>query len=240
MDKLDKSLNFAWNTEVESAYIITIKDHELSERMSARCAKSCDKAGMPWKKWETFDGTKGEIIVPDHLKDKSWLKWIKVVNPALAKSEVAMILGHISLWAHCVELDRPIVVLEHDGVFLQKYTHHSAINTIVYLGCEEQVRNNFYSNPIAIMGQLNENYRFILRTHAYSIDPMVARRLLGDMILSGIHTGIDVGIRSDIYCQVQMGIYAFDMADGQSTSWDKDDKKKDEGLMRIHNKLVCA
>ena len=142
MDKLDKSLNFAWNTEVESAYIITIKDHELSERMSARCAKSCDKAGMPWKKWETFDGTKGEIIVPDHLKDKSWLKWIKVVNPALAKSEVAMILGHISLWAHCVELDRPIVVLEHDGVFLQKYTHHSAINTIVYLGSEEQVRNN--------------------------------------------------------------------------------------------------
>lgn len=240
MEKLKESLEFKWNTTVESAYIITIKDHPISEKMSERCAKSCDKVGMPWKRWETFDGTKGEILVPDQLKEKSWLKWIKVTNPALAKSEVAMILGHISLWAHCVELDQPIVILEHDGVFLQKYTHHSAINTIVYLGCEEQVKNNFYSNPIAIMGQLNESYRFILRTHAYSIDPMVARRLLGDMILSGIHTGIDVGIRSDIYCQVQMGVFAFDMADGQSTSWDKDDKKKNDSLMRIHNKLMCG
>lgn len=239
MDKIKESLTFNWNTEVESAYVITIKDNDLSEKMSARCMKSCERVGMPCKRWEAFDGTKGEILVPEHLKHKDWLKWIKVVNPALAKSEIAMIMGHISLWAHCVEIDRPIVILEHDGVFLEKFTHHSSMNTIIYLGCEEQVQNNFYSNPIAIMGQLNENYRFILRTHAYSIDPMIARRLLGDIILSGIHTGIDVGIRSDLYCQVQMGIYAFDMANGESTSWDKTEKQKDQGLMRIHNKLMC-
>lgn len=238
MEIIKDSLSFKWIPKVESAYILTVKDNPISERMFARCAKSCDKVAMPWKRWESFDGTQGDIKVPEHLKTKDWLKWIKVVNPALAKSEIAMIMGHISLWAHCVEIDQPIVILEHDGVFVEKYETHPAINTIVYLGSIEQVENGFRCGPIPIMGQMNENYRFILRTHAYSIDPIVARRLLADIILTGIHTGIDVGIRSDIYCQIQMDIYAFDMADGLSTSWDKDDKKKDQSLMRIHNKLA--
>ena len=236
--KLTDSLSFKWNTAVESAYILTVKDHPLSERMSERCAKSCQNVGIPYKRWESFDGTKGEILVPEHLRHKEWLKWIKVVNPALAKTEVGMILGHISLWAHCVEIDQPIVVLEHDAVFIRNFTHHVAVNAIIYLGSEEQVRNNFYWNPIAIMGQLNENYRFILRTHAYSIDPMIAKKLLGNIILSGITTGIDVYMRSDIFTQIQMGVFAFDLAEGLSTSPEKVDKQKDEGLMRIHNKLL--
>jgi GR25 family glycosyltransferase involved in LPS biosynthesis len=238
MKYLNQSLRHKWSIEIESAYVITLKDNEISERMSARCMRSCEKLGMPVQRWETFDGLKGDIKIPDHLTDRTWLRWIKVVNPALGKSEIALVLAHATLWAHCCEIDKPIVILEHDAVCVQKITHHPAINAICYLGSIEQVQNKFQFGPIPIMGQMNENYRFILRTHAYSVDPLMAKRLLTDLLQHGISTSIDVLIRSDIYAQVQFGVYAFDMAEGLSTGWDKEDKKKNEGLMRIHNKLA--
>lgn len=238
METLDQSVQFAWNPNIESAYIITIKDHALSEHMSKRCAESCDKVGMPWKKWDAFDGTKGQISVPEHLKEKSWLKWIKVVNCALAKTEISVVLSHLALWAHCVEIDQPIVILEHDAIMIDKVLEHPAVNAIIYLGSIEQVKNNFYSNPIPIMGQLNENYRFMLRAHAYSVDPIIARRLLSNIITNGLTTSIDVYIRSDIFTQIQMGIRAFDQADNFSTSPEKTEKQNDPHLLRINNKIL--
>lgn len=206
--------------------------------MSKRCAESCDKVGMPWKKWDAFDGTKGQISVPEHLKEKSWLKWIKVVNCALAKTEISVVLSHLALWAHCVEIDQPIVILEHDAIMIDKVLEHPAVNAIIYLGSIEQVKNNFYSNPIPIMGQLNENYRFMLRAHAYSVDPIIARRLLSNIITNGLTTSIDVYIRSDIFTQIQMGIRAFDQADNFSTSPEKTEKQNDPHLLRINNKIL--
>ena len=238
METLDQSIKFSWNVNVESAYIITIKDHPVSEAMSRRCAESCDRVGMPWKKWDAFDGTKGQISVPEHCKEKSWLKWIKVVNCALAKTEICNVLSHVALWAHCVEIDQPIVILEHDAIMIEKVLEHPAINAILYLGSIEQVKNDMYSNPIPIMGQLNENYRFILRTHAYSVDPIMARRLLSNLLMNGLTTSIDVYIRSDIFTQIQMGVRAFDKADGMSTSPEKTEKQNDPHLLRINNKIL--
>lgn len=238
MIDFDETKKFAWKTQIESAYIIVIEGNDISESMFKRCAESCVRLGMPWKRWDAFDGTKNKIIVPKNLQTQGWVKWIKVVNEALAASEVCTLLSHISLWAHCVEIDQPIVILEHDAVMIHKVTDHPAVNAIAYLGSIEQVQNNFYHNPIAIMGQLNENYRFILRTHSYSVDPIMARRLLATIMENGITTSVDVFIRSDIFCQVQFGVFAFDMNNGVSTAPEKDNKNKDERLIRINSKII--
>jgi GR25 family glycosyltransferase involved in LPS biosynthesis len=237
MERLSETLGFSYNTEVDSAYVITINGHGISEPMAKRCHESCEKVGMKSQRWEAFDGTKGNIFAPKHLEGQKWVKWIKVVNEALAKTEVCTVLSHVSLWARCIEIDKPIVILEHDAVMMEKFTHHPAFNAIIYLGSIEQVQNNYWGS-IPIHGQLNQNYRFQLRTHAYSIDPMIAKRLLGDIVRSGIRTSIDVMIRADIYTILQFGIYAFDMADGKSTAPEKDDKKSDLRLMRINNKII--
>ncbi len=234
---LKETSSFQYNTEIESAYVIVIKDHQISESMAARCMESCQKVGTPCKRWEAFDGTKGGIVAPDHLKGQNWLKWIKVVNEALATTEVCNVLSHVALWAHCIEIDRPIICLEHDAIVVQNLTHHPAFNAINYMGSIEQLQNNYWGS-IPIHGQLNCNYRFCLRTHSYSIDPFMAKRLLGSIVKSGIATSIDVMIRSDIYTILQFGFFAFDKADGVSTSPEKDDKKKDERLLRINNKIL--
>lgn len=234
---LKETCNYQYKTEIESAYVIVIKDHHISEPMAARCMESCQKVGMNCKRWEAFDGTKGGIVAPQHLEGQNWLKWIKVVNEALATTEVCNVLSHVALWAHCVEIDKPIAILEHDAIVVQNLTHHPAFNAINYMGSIEQLQNNYWGS-IPIHGQLNCNYRFCLRTHSYSIDPFMAKRLLASIVKSGIATSIDVMIRSDIYTILQFGFFAFDKADGVSTSPEKDDKKKDERLVRINNKIL--
>ncbi|MFY8211597.1 MAG: glycosyltransferase family 25 protein, partial [Candidatus Nanopelagicus sp.] len=93
---------------VESAYIITLKGNQISEQMSARCQKSLADLDMPYKVWDAYDGTSNEkIIIPAQLRDKSYMSWIKWIDKELSISEVSAALSHISLWAHCIEIDQP-------------------------------------------------------------------------------------------------------------------------------------
>lgn len=232
---LKESLSYKYDLEVDKAYIITIKGHDLSETMSERCAESCRKVEMPYQKWDAFDGTSGEITIPEHAKNSSYLKWIKKTNPALATSEICVVLSHLSLWARAVENDKPLVILEHDAIMVQRLTHHNALNSILYLGSIEQKEKDYWA-PIPLHGQLNPNYRFLCRTHAYSVDPMVARQLLTHVIKFGISSSIDVFMRADIFPMMQYGIYAYDAA-GESTTPEKDDKKSDPKMMKVHNKI---
>jgi hypothetical protein len=66
-------------------------------------------------------------------------------------------------------------------------TEHPAINIIIYLGSHEQVENNFQSSPIPMMLQW-QGFRCLGRSHAYSIDPFIARRLLSTVFESGMNT----------------------------------------------------
>jgi hypothetical protein len=47
---------------------------ELSSFLANRCLSSCEEVGQKASLYEGFDGTKNEIIVPDHLKKQSFLK----------------------------------------------------------------------------------------------------------------------------------------------------------------------
>ena len=95
-----KSLFFSYNVKVDSAYIIRLKGHEVSESLAKRCADSCDKVGMKYQYWDAFDGTKDGIHPPENLIP--FMKMIKIADHFLTRSEVACALSHISLWAKCV------------------------------------------------------------------------------------------------------------------------------------------
>jgi len=233
---LSESLSYRHNTKVEKAYIITLENNELSRRLSTKCLESCIDVDMPYEVWPAVDGTSGVIIIPDRFKELSYLKWIKKTNPILATSEICVVLSHLTLWARCVEIDQPIVILEHDAVMTRQFSEHPAFNNIIYLGAIEQVQNGNYWNPIPLHGQLNPNYRFICRTHAYSVDPMAARQLLAHVIKYGISSSIDVFMRADIFPMMQVGIFAHDEAE-ESTTPEKTDKLSDQKLMKIHNKI---
>ena len=211
-----KSLFFSYDVKVSGAYIIRLKGHELSESLAKRCADSCDKVGMKYQYWDAFDGTKDGIHPPENLNP--FMKMVKIADHFLTRSEVACALSHISLWAKCVEDDVPLVVLEHDAIMLAPYREHNVYNSISYLGCNEQVKQNWNVLPTPPHGSMGTNYHFICRAHAYSIDPAVAKNMLAHVLKYGINSSLDCMLRADIFPIHQMGIYAYDEGNRKNTT----------------------
>lgn len=211
-----KSLFYSYSQNIENTYIITIKDNDISESLSARCAKSCDKVGQPYYVWDAYDGTRNEIRVPSH--HSPILDLIKVTDHYATKSEIACALSHISLWARCILLDKPILILEHDAVMIKPYLKHQLFNSIGFLGCKEQVDKQL---PVSLTPPHNmegPNYHFICRAHAYSIDPVIAKNLLSRVIKDGIFAPLDIMIRADDFSFHQTDLFAYDDSiDGVTT-----------------------
>lgn len=219
MQTLTDTLNWSYRIEIDRAYIITIKGNEISESMARRCLDSCNQIGQQAEIFQAFDGTEklnSEIIVPDHAVGKTWLSWVKLLNFTLSKAEICCFLSHFSLWCKCIEQDQPLVILEHDAVMLQRFDEHPAINSIVYLGSNEMVASNVCYPFIPPQAQLCHNYRHILRTHAYSIDPQVAKNLVSKAIERGIYTAVDVFMNINRFSITSFGIFAQDIP-GETT-----------------------
>ena len=215
MKILKETLNWKYDINISKAHIITIKNHQNSEKMAARCLESCNKIGQPAEIFDAFDGTGNEIIIPDHSINKDWVKWIKLTNTTLSKPEICCFLSHFALWVKCIEEDKPLIALEHDAVMLKPFFQHLAINALIYLGSNEMVQWNRWA-PIPPHAQLCPDYRYILRTHAYSVDPICAKNLVSDAIERGISTAVDVMMNVQKYSILCFGIYAMDLS-GEST-----------------------
>lgn len=208
-----KSLYFSYDTEVDKAYIIKIDGNEHSETLANRCAESCKRVGMPFEFWSAYDGLRDKIKVPNHLVDNLVMKLLKVTNHYLTRGEVACALSHISLWVRCIEIDKPIVILEHDAVMVKAYVRQTVYNSICYLGCAEQqygMSPILSTPPHATEGP---NYHFLCRAHAYAIDPQIAKNMLAHVIKYGICESLDLIVRSDIFPIHQTGLYAYDVVD---------------------------
>ena len=196
--------------QIESAYIITLKNHLLSENLAKRCYESCAAFDMPAKKWDAFDGTSGQnIVVPKHLQHEGYIKFLRPLNLKLSTTEIACVLSHFSLWCHCIVVDKPITILEHDVIIVKEIKYHKNKNTINYLGYKEQYENNSIQTPPCFVSIEGYNYTFMRGAVAYSIDPSVARSLVSYVIKEGITKPTDVLIRSDYFSVHQDDIYAY-------------------------------
>jgi hypothetical protein len=218
------NLTFSDSREIESAYIIRLSSHPISAKLSDRCKDSCDAVGMPWKFWEGFDGTIGDQIrAPEHLLNKDYLNWVKVHDNKITTSQIACVLSHFSLWCHCLTIDKPIVILEHDAIMLQKLEFFPFYNMVQYLGSIEQMNGapQYITPPHG--SAFDKKLKFICRAHAYAIDPQVSKNLITRFIQNGI-TNIstaDIFIRADIFPIIQHGLYAYD-------SWEDKDSTVEE------------
>jgi len=206
-----KSLYFKNDMTVDQAYIIRVKNHEISEKLAKRCADSCDDVGQKYQFWDAFNGLGTEIQPPAQYSDI--VKMVKVTDHYLTRGEVACALSHISLWAHCVLIDKPIVILEHDAIMLQPYTGHGLYNSIAYLGGSEQYLQGWNVTSIPPHAAEGPNHHFICRAHAYAIDPCVAKNMLSHVLKMGICAPLDIMIRADVFPIHQMGLFAYDLND---------------------------
>ena len=216
-----RSLRNSHCLDVQSAYVIYLPGNTISETLSQRALASCQAVDQPCVLWPGIDATNNDMQIPAQLRDQSWLTWIKVFDHFQSATEIACSLSHISLWAKCMELDQPIIVLEHDAVMINPLIYHRFYNTVQFLGCHEQKNFEIKSRDPVPWSSINHNWIFINRAHAYSIDPAAARRLFGMVLERGIFESLDVMMMCDAVAIVQDGIYARDDSLGVTTISDR-------------------
>lgn len=221
-------------TDIQQAYIIYLPGNAISEACSDRCLKSCQEQQQPATLWPGVDGTKGVIQIPEALRQQGWIKWLKVYDHFQSLTEIAVTLSHMTLWAHCMEIDQPIVILEHDAVLIRRLHQHRFYNAVQFLGCREQLPITPGKPIQPLYNSLNQNWVFINRAHAYSIDPAVARRLFVMVLDRGIFESLDAMIHVDAIPVLQDGIYAYDDPAMDSTIRDrKQDTDHGPGMIPI-------
>jgi len=118
------------------AFVITIKDHEYSERKADQCIETGTNIGKI--DVERFYGVnKNEAY---SAMSKRGLCWSWANNntspsrcpitdlrhhPYYKGSDFSALIGctmsHYSLYERCVELNEPILILEHDAVFIREF-----------------------------------------------------------------------------------------------------------------------
>ena len=209
---------FSHSRDIDSAYIITLPNNRISCELTKRCVNSCEKVNQKYTLWQGVDGTNnGKICFPEHLANKDYFNWIKIHDNRLTSSQIACVLSHFSLWAHCLTIDKPIIILEHDAIMVNSLHKFEFYNMIQYLGCIEQ----YLGQPQYIIpphGSLFDyRYRFICRAHAYAIDPQIAKRLVTKFIEIGLTetSTADTFIRADWFPIIQKGLYAYDLSSAE-------------------------
>jgi hypothetical protein len=146
------------------------------------------------------------------LKNKDYFDWVKLHTTNITTSQIAAAMSHFSLWCHCITIDKPIIILEHDAIMLEKLNFFPFYNTIQYLGSIEQVNGlPVYITPPHGTAY-NRKLRFICRAHAYAVDPQVCKHLVTRFIQEGISmtSTADMFMRADIFSIIQHGVYAYD------------------------------
>ena len=125
------------------AFVITIYGDAYSTRKASECMTSGAKHGIEVLKWHAID----KEIAKDTMEAEG-LVWTWAKNntandicpksglkqfPYAAKdirAKIGCSMSHYMLWKHCVDLDEPILILEHDVVFIHNFPHDVEFNGI--------------------------------------------------------------------------------------------------------------
>ena len=258
------NVNYNWAMDIAETCIIAVPNNASSQEKAQNALASCRYVGQPNPSiYLGYDGTdKKTIYTPERLKPTgsvlssyngdfirrstdadmiNVMSWVKVLDPALSVAEVACALSHISLWVHCININKPIVIMEHDAYMLRPFDRMTYTNSIEYLGhdCEmvkllkeADVKDypeliQYYKNtgrypekelrlPVTMV--INYNFLFSHGLHAYAIDPFMARRLFARVLTEGLINPIDVVVEVTDFELVQTAVYAILGPDSSESS----------------------
>ena len=112
------------------AFVITLEDHKYSEANAARCIESAAGFGLTVEKFQAVDEDQAFQVMMAYGLRWTWANGNTSHSACpitgLAQhpyGELAPKIGcsmsHYLLWQKCVDLQEPLLILEHDAVFLR-------------------------------------------------------------------------------------------------------------------------
>jgi len=149
--------------------------YAVSRNMSKQLMKSAKKYKWPLEIWPATDGSK----LPDNYWKTSSIKVSETAGKFLEKKGAwGCLLSHYSLWKHCVAIDRPIIVLEHDAVITDYWQDLDIERGVVKLHTATKTKHK------STVG------RWATGTWAYTLTPAQAQMLIDGLKTIGA-MGVD-------------------------------------------------
>jgi GR25 family glycosyltransferase involved in LPS biosynthesis len=107
------------------AFVITLLGHAYSEACAARCIESGREiGGIQVEKFEATNAHDAEAVMRGFCLRWTWGQGFEGLThhayPGRLAPRIGCAMSHYRLWMKCVVLDEPLLILEHDSVFLRR------------------------------------------------------------------------------------------------------------------------
>lgn len=152
-------------------HVITIMDNPRSVECAERCIESAKKWGNYIHKWEATtpkDDPELLFLREDLPIDGIREKYSRFQNCAAA------FYSHYSLWKHCVHVNHPITIFEHDAV-LHNSIPKQPFRYVMNIG---QPSYGKYNTPPRFGVNNLTSKRYLPGAHAYRVTPTGAKMLI--------------------------------------------------------------
>ena len=172
-------------------FVIAIKGHPVSELQLRDCLDSARQ--FNWNV-ETFWGVDGRTITTETWK-------LEGLTPRLDKPTMNRLgvqgcfLSHWNLWNKCVELNEPIIILEHDALIQDFWNTIEIDNAIIKLHRHYSRKNTKLDNDTGEWSKSGHAY-CILPSHAKKLINFVKKygafevdRIIGSKVIPFTHLG---------------------------------------------------
>ena len=168
------------------AYVITIQGHEYSESVARRCIESAKKFDLTVESfWAVTKDNVADVMTQENLRwtwanmntEKTRCPYTSLEqSPYRTKSleaKMACSMSHYLLWKLCVELDEPVLILEHDAVFV------APLPDISFEGAVQ------INDPVGGGYRGQEHSKIMQERGIVGVHPLTPKRPLDSMIPDG-------------------------------------------------------
>jgi GR25 family glycosyltransferase involved in LPS biosynthesis len=172
------------------AFIIRKPNDEISEKLSSEFIESAKQFGITAEKFDGVYNDHDRTIMEKGLFCFPKMKETKKQNLGFK----GCFLSHFLLWEKCIELNQPIMILEHDALMirplpeniLELFNYHCILDYAIHLPNYEELLQ--YDGPLKvnIYPRLHDNkisiskinHAHIKGSHAHLIKPLGAKILI--------------------------------------------------------------
>jgi GR25 family glycosyltransferase involved in LPS biosynthesis len=169
------------------AIVIRLKDIEVSEQLADECIKTCKSHGLIVYPYNGVYGEKQIIEKHEEFGIKPWREKMKKNRLGVK----GCFLSHYSIWLHCIEINQPIIVFEHDAILLRPLPHNLEFDEFLLLDPFNKMTKDYsvkhsIEYDFSIEEYFNESskqkyglkHQYAMGLQAYIIKPKAAYKLV--------------------------------------------------------------
>lgn len=169
------------------AFVIVLKQSQLAQSISNEAVLAAEKHGVKLEVYDAVLGYDSDRLFDRYGIDK-FLNYTIIDKPG----HQGCFLSHFELWMKCVELDEPIIVLEHDGIFIRDLPDDVSdhFDEVLRLDCYQWFKEGYNEQVDASLDQPVNYYRrpsdyeyhssggYYVGAYGYIIKPRGAQKLI--------------------------------------------------------------